>query len=91
MKFCFLPLCDGVTEPGDDYGTVCVDRCMSKGTDAKTIGQECADAYSRAIDCHADLICEDFKEWLHGDDTICSTERTAFLEICPGMTFDFQE
>lgn len=91
MKFCFFPLCDGVTEPGDDYGVACTDQCMSKGTDARAIGQECAEAYSRAIDCHVNLSCEEFKQWLQGDDTICNTERTAFTEACPGMTFDFGE
>jgi hypothetical protein len=90
-SFCFLPLCNGVTEPGNDYGTVCVDQCMIKGLEAKAIGQGCGDAYSRAIECYLDLTCEDFYRWADGDDTICHGERTAFLEQCPGLEFDFRE
>lgn len=90
LQLCLLPLCDGATELDLDQGNVCADQCIAKGRDAVEVGHECADAYSLAIECYIGLTCDDFHRWVDGDDTICHTERTALIETCPGMTFDFR-
>lgn len=88
---CHLPTCDLAADFDPDTLTQCTDRCISKGTDAENIGQVCADTYSRAVGCVANLDCPQFLQWAAMDDEICSAEITAFTESCPGMTFDFRE
>ena len=90
-RLCSLIVCDGVTEVGEDFASNCADRCIDKGADAQAIGEECADVYPRAVNCVGNLSCADYLKWEGGDDTICDTELTSFMESCPGLTFDFRE